>query len=124
MFVYRGECRLCETGIATDIEDDCDMQLHTGDIVMLYSVTSDLGVVHMVGLTVIVANHYDNIQGLEPKRNDEKEGFFVMGIKGAGVKEKMEKYPETAWRVHLLKTFGDVIDGEGWKEYGFNYKNG
>ena len=27
------------------------------------------------------------------------------------------------WRVEIVKKYTDVIDGEHWKEFGFNYKD-
>jgi len=123
MFVYSGKCRFCEIGIKTTLKDDCDNILRTGDIVMSYSVTEDFGAVSFDGLTVVVADHFENIVGREPIEKADKGEPFIMGIKSSKIDKKIEKYPNEVWRVKRLKKYEDVIDGEHWTAFGFNYKS-
>lgn len=121
MYIYSGSCRLCETGILTTLQDDLKNYLYTGDIVMAYTVTEE-DVADFDTLTVVVADHYENVLGKDPVRNDTKEGYFVMGIKNVDLLEPIKKYPNHVWRVKRLKSYKDVVHGEHWKEYGFCYR--
>lgn len=125
MFIYSGKCRLCEVGLTTDLKDDLGNKLRTGDIVMSYTVAKDTGFRSVYGITVVVANHYDNIAGVPPTERIEenKSEPFVMGIKACDIQEPLEDYPTTVWRVHRVKEYEDIIDGEKWSDFGFNYRS-
>jgi hypothetical protein len=117
MYLYSGKCRQCKTGIPTALTDINDKPLFTGDIVMLLlkpSWYTENEPYCPEGLTTITANHYttysdgshvENTQDLEP---------FVMGIKSEQLGGK--------WHVLKVKSYQDVVDGEHWPEFGFNYK--
>jgi hypothetical protein len=123
MYIYSGECRLCEVGLKTNLIDDVGNALYTGDIVVAYTITKDTGIVGFYNLTAVVANHYDNFCGLPPVEciDANKSDAFVMGIKNSDIREPLEDYPDTVWRVKKLKSYTDVIEGEHWKEWGFHY---
>ena len=123
MFVYSGEYRFCKVGIETTLIDDSNNVLRTGDIVMSYTVSEDLGVVYFDGLTVVVSDDFINIFGKIPEKKVIKSNPFIMGIKNSKIDEPMKKYPSEVWRVRRLKKYEDVIDGEHWKDFGFRYSN-
>jgi len=125
MFIYSGDVLFCECGLPTDLKDDYENKLRTGDIVMSYTVTEDRGVASFNGLTAIVAEHYQCYQGQTPTelKNEEKGDPFVMGIKSCAINESIKKYPDGVWRVRRLKRYEDVVDGENWQDFGFNYRS-
>ena len=53
MYVYSGNCRLCECGKPTGIKDDTNRELKTGDIVMSYTVDS-FGVSNLLFGSVVI----------------------------------------------------------------------
>ena len=116
LYIYSGECRFCEVGLPTQIKDDCENMLRTGDIVMSYT-TSELGIDYFDGLTVVVADHFENYQGQEPQEMEDKGKPFVMGIKSVSLTDDV-------WRVRRLKGYEDVINGEHWKDFGFSFRGG
>ena len=117
MYIYSGNCRLCDTGTKVGLKDWCGEELHTGDIVVLYHNDAQAG-----GLTVVVSDQYTtfsdyresatykHVENLSPSP-------FIMGIKDAQLDE------EGAWKCIKVKGFESVIDGEHWPDYGFNYKS-
>ena len=112
MFVYSGNCRLCDVGRSTPIFDASGHRLFTGDIVLVFTkeYTPE-------SLTVIVSDQY---QSYSDGTHVAKEGdlsFFAMGIKSVTLGEDGE------WNVLRVKEQADVIPGERWKAYGFNYRN-
>jgi len=123
MFINSGKCRLCKTGLPTELIDDVGKELKTGDIVILYTMSKDTGIVEFASITAVVANHYDNIQGLDPIEciEENKGKAFIMGIASVDIRDTEENYPVTVWRVKKLKSHTDVVDGEHWPEFGFNY---
>lgn len=122
IYIYSGNCRFCKCGILTEIKDDSDNYLYTGDIVYAYTVTEDFGAVNLSGLTVIVADHFDNYVGQMPVFKKDIGEPFVMGIKTCNTDDTLKKYPSEVWRVRKVKSFKDVIKGEHWKDFGFNFK--
>lgn len=99
MLIYSGYCCMGETGIPTPHFDITGAQLYTGDIVVIYTEN------YMVdGLTVMV---------------QDEDGFFAMGIKSV-----MTTGPEDGekWMVRRVKRHSEVVDGEHWSAYGFNYQ--
>jgi hypothetical protein len=123
MFIYSGNCRLCKTGLPSNLIDDAGIELKTGDIVIIYTIAKNTGVVGLHGLSVVVANHYDNFQGLQPVEciEENKSDVFVMGVKTCDIQEPEDNYPKEVWRVRRVKLWSDVIDGEKWVDFGFNY---
>jgi len=125
MFIYSGNCRFCETGLFAGLKDDANRELYTGDIVIIYTVSENLGISNFNGLTIVVADHYKNVSGKEPeyKKDKDKRPPFVMGIADCDIQKSITdiNYPDTVWRAHRVKSYKDVIDGEKWKDYGFRY---
>ncbi|MDQ0068308.1 hypothetical protein J2W34_000082 [Variovorax boronicumulans] len=97
-----------EVGVEIGKKDSFGKVLHTGDIVMLAH-GDYLG-------TDLESWTYDNLLSVivtEPETGVP----FVMGIKDCGF-----EHPE--WRIQIVKKFGDVVDGERWPDWGFNYRSG
>ena len=117
--VHSGECCLCDVGIPTGFQDQGGKPLHTGDIVLVYHVQhpgtdneywADTG-----NLSAVVSDQYQSFSGGNVQVNNRNPEPFVMGIKSAGFND-----PE--WAIVRLKAFSDVVDGEHWTAYGFNYR--
>lgn len=104
--VYSGSCRLCQCGELTDLIDSKDEKLYTGDIVIVYQ---DGYIVNH--LSVVVRNQYPSYSDGSFKLIDKK-GYFIMGIKDTF----------DSWLVIKVKNYRDVINGEHWAAFGFNYR--
>lgn len=117
--VFSGECCKCDVGLTVNGKDYDGKQLHTGDIVMIshgdYIGTDIEAWTEVTGLTVIVSDQYINYTGGVVVPNPDNEGPYVMGLKSCG-------FASPEWRVRIVKKYNDVIDGERWPEYGFNYR--
>jgi hypothetical protein len=116
VYVYSGECRLCTVGIPTGLSDVLGRLLHTGDIVLTYKEGED-GVEFFGDLTVVVCNQYNSYTDGTHVLLDGPMEFFAMGIRVVPINDT------GSWKVRKVKSFEDVIDGEHWKAYGFNYRN-
>lgn len=119
--VFSGKSCLCDVGIEWNGYDRWGnkLQLHTGDIVLLWNVfhaDTDFEEHIFQGMTAVVANQYISYTDGEVVVNKEPPQVFVMGIKGVDLSTE-------DWRVEIVKKYTDVIDGEHWKEFGFNYKD-
>ena len=105
--MFSGDFEFGEIGIDTGAKDASGNPLATGDIVMLghrcYVGTDAETLTYDALLTVVVANPEDG----KP---------FVMGIKDCG-------FTSPEWQIQLVKKFSDVVDGEHWAAYGFNYRS-
>jgi hypothetical protein len=116
--VFSGKCCLCDIGIDVNAKDVRGDQLHTGDIVLVYHGqyvgTDDEYWYPCGGLTAVVSDQYQSFSDGTIKETGDNEPF-VMGIKGCGFND-----PE--WQIHLVKKYTDVVDGEHWRAYGFNYR--
>lgn len=100
MKVYSGDVCLCETGLETKLKCDMERPLKTGDIVIIGKAGSYIADT----LSVVVQEDGED---------------FCMGIRNICVSD-----PEKlgGWWVTKVKDHSDVIDGEHWKAYGFNYR--
>ena len=113
MFVYSGNCRLCECGLKTNLKTSIKEEpLRTGDIVVIFTVDEN-GVLSYFSdsLTVVVSNQYQTYSTGEHKRLKEypdsiADDAYVMGIKDVVIGDK--------WQVDRVKKYEDVIDGERW----------
>jgi hypothetical protein len=115
--IYSGECCLCDVGIPVGFNDYTGMPLHTGDIVLIYYVNypdTDMESWDDSGMTAVVSNQYQSLSDGSIKANNDVKPF-VMGIKDCG-------FDSPEWRIKILKSHEDVISGENWKSYGFNYR--
>lgn len=102
--VFSGEVKMAECGELTPYFDMAGKQLRTGDIVVTFT---ELYVPDE--LTVVVKNQGNSWEAEFPD-------FYVMGIASVPLNEDGE------WKVRKLKDHSDVIEGESWTAYGFNYK--
>ena len=102
--VFSGDCDKGAIGISIGKKDIGGQFLSTGDIVMFshgaYVGTNAEQWTANPCLSVIMA---------------DENGPFVMGLKTCGF-----DHPE--WRITLVKKFSDVIEGERWPAWGFNYR--
>jgi hypothetical protein len=109
MRVYSGKCLIGRCGIATKMNDVDGNKLYVGDIVALMN---DDG---FHGLTVVVedgiTSYSDGSYFIDKSHGDE----FVMGIKSVNLNE------DSWWYVSKVKSHSDVVDGENWPNFGFNY---
>ena len=117
MYVYSGKCRQGECGKNTSLKDVNGDSLFVGDIVITSTIDGN-GICSNNELTVVVSDKYTTYSNGIHKSKENDIIYFVMGIKNVDFmgKDKEE------WIVKKVKSFSDVIDGEHWREYGFNYK--
>lgn len=112
MFVYSGDCRLGTVGDVTPFSDMFGNALFVGDIVI--TLTDN----HMTGqLTAVVSDEFTSYSNGTHKIKEGPVEPFVMGIKSVDLAT-----PGT-WSVMKLKDHSDVISGEHWQAYGFNFRN-
>ncbi len=109
MNVYSGECEHGLCGTKTDLVDNKGDALRVGDIVMLSYQASELSSWHH-GLSVVVEGR-PNLTGNAPIPD-----AFVMGICSVNINTN------TRWVVTRVKKWEEVLDGENWSAYGFNYR--
>jgi hypothetical protein len=121
MYIYSGKCRLGKVGEPTNLTTTSESPLCVGDIVIT-STIDEFGICSNNGLTAVVSDKYTTFQtGKDEHRHDEKQGeteYFIMGIKGVDYMDK--DYDK--WHVALVKSHKEVIPGEHWDGFGFNYK--
>ena len=115
LFIYSGECKLGTVGEPTDLIDLSNTPLFVGDIVIV-SVINASGICYNNGLSVVISAEENNKLISE---EDHSQGHFVMGIASIDFMGK----DASEWAVKKVKNHADVIDGEHWKDYGFNYKS-
>lgn len=115
----------CIKGICGEAVGFCDMAgepLHVGDIVQTFVVKERKGDgcewLDMMGdkLTVVVSDEWSTYSDGRHLRNKDGRGYFVMGIASVPMDDPGH------WRVRLVKSHRDVIEGERWPAYGFNYR--
>lgn len=120
MRVFSGSCCFCDVGRPTGEKDIHGRELFTGDIVQLwhgnYIGTDFEEWMPSDGLTAIVANQYQSYTDGSIVLIDKDAPAFTMGIKDCGVSND-------EWHVSLVKSHTEIIAGERFKAYGFNYKN-
>lgn len=105
--VYSGDVHMGNCGEETSLVDLVGNTLRVGDIVMIFT----------------THNHPDTGECIEhmPQHPTavvrDADGCFVMGIKDASMGDEPPR-----WRVTRIKRYEDVVIGERWPEYGFNYR--
>ncbi|MDY6857334.1 MAG: hypothetical protein SWO11_22050 [Thermodesulfobacteriota bacterium] len=119
MKIYSGSCCLCDVGLPANQKDIHGNDLFSGDIVMLWH-GSYLGTdieewLPSDGLTAIVGNQYQSYSNGTVKLLTNKPSLFTMGISDCGIQND-------EWKVSLVKSHKDIIPGERFIAYGFNYK--
>jgi hypothetical protein len=122
--IFSGECLIGKCGDKTDLFDYQQKELHIGDIVIVSYVEYNLGR-HSSYLSVIVNDKYTTYIDGEIKENKIFKNF-VMGIAMITKKDLSRENSEgeltEGWLITKVKDYSDVIDGERWNNYGFNYK--
>lgn len=116
MYVYSGNCREGDVGTPTPLKDVRGEQLYVGDIVVVASVDS-FGVSFFYGLSVVVSTKWTSYNNGLHEINDKPEEFFIMGIKDVNFMKE-----DSGWYIRKVKSYKDVIDGEHWSDFGFNYR--
>lgn len=119
MRIYSGTSCFCDVGIETGETDMHGESLFTGDIVQLWH-GNYIGAeceewLPSSGITAIVANQYTSYSDGTIKLNEGENKPFTMGIARCGVQNH-------EWKVSLVKSHKDIIPGERFPSYGFNYK--
>jgi hypothetical protein len=118
--VFSGDSCFCDVGMYTGYITSYghEVELHTGDIVLVwhgdYLGTDVETWTPLDHLTIVVANQYQSFTDGSITTLPDSEPF-VMGIRDCG-------FADPAWKVQLLKSHKDVIEGEHWKSFGFSYK--
>lgn len=116
MFVYSGKCKMCEVGLDSDLIDVHERKLKTGDVVIVYKeIQTSTVEKNCVGIGVIAANHFKNVSGEKPSKRDNTNKIrpYVMGFSSGG----------TPWKIRLVKSYSDIVDGEKWSDYGFHFSS-
>ena len=116
--IYSGECCMCDIGVPVGAKDFNDRDLHTGDIVIIYQesyIGTEFESWIQHGMTAVVSDQYKSFSDGSIKEKQGKPVPYVMGIYGCG-------FDDSEWQIHIIKKYTDVIDGEHWKEFEFNYK--
>lgn len=119
--VFSGKCLMALCGTDTGFKDMRGQPLLTGDIVCIFTVREyaqdgeTWAEMYPNGLTAVVSDEWTSYSDGTHQRKDGSPEFFVMGIKnvpldGPGV-----------WRVMKVKGHEDVVSGEHWRSFGFNY---
>lgn len=119
MKIFSGSCCICDVGIPTGEVDINGNDLYTGDIVQLWH-GNFLGTdveewLPSSGVTAIVADQYQSYSNGKIELLDESPKPFTMGIKQHGVQSG-------EWKLTLIKSHKDIISGERYISFGFNYK--
>jgi hypothetical protein len=103
LHVFSGKVDMGVVGESTEFKCHDGHALHIGDIVQVWYgnwIDSDLEEWTCAApLSVVVK---------------DSDGPFVMGIKDCGF-----AHPE--WRIRIVKSHRDIVDGEHWPAWGFNY---
>jgi hypothetical protein len=116
MYVYSGNCRVGDVGTPTPLRDVRDEQLYVGDIVSL-ATRDSFEICYFYGLSVVVSTKWTSYSDGTHKINDTPEKFFIMGIKDVDFMKE-----DSGWHIRKVKSYKDVIDGEYWSDFGFNYR--
>ena len=119
MRIYSGSCCMCDIGRPTGQMDMHDNELFSGDIVQLWHgnyVGTDLEEwLPSSGLTAIVGNQYQSFLNGTVELLNAHPDLFTMGIADCGVQNE-------EWKVSLVKSHTDIIEGERFASFGLNYK--
>lgn len=86
---------------------------------MITSIIDEVGIRSNSGLSVVVSDMYESYADGTHSVVNQPGVCFVMGIRNI---DFMGEDSEN-WMVKKVKSHKDVIDGEHWTAYGFNYKD-
>ena len=119
MRLYGGSCCICDVGMPTGEKDMHGKELFSGDIVQLWHgnyIGEDIEEwLPSSGLTAIVGNQYQSYSDGTIKTLTDTPDLFTMGIAKCGIQNE-------EWRVSLVKSHRDIIPGERFESFGFNYR--
>lgn len=111
MFVYSGNYRIATCGQLTGIKDVAGNTLRTGDIVILWHKDRD-----SPSLSVVCSSQW--VSFTNGTHTEERfYEHYVMGIKSVDLSSSTE------WYVKRVKLCSEVLAGEKWESFGFNYSN-
>lgn len=121
MRIYSGRCCLCDVGIPTRERGRNGNELYSGDVVQLWH-GSWIGTeseqwLPSSGLTAIVGNQYQSYTGGRIELITDTPELFTMGIASVGIQGE-------EWKVTLVKSHKDIVDGERILSFGLNWKEG
>lgn len=125
--IFSGNYLLGICGTETELYDYKNEKLFIGDIVLVQYNEYNLGS-HSAYMSVIVGDKYETYTDSTIIEKDMSNDF-VMGIKESSVTKKDLAHENeegelmSGWVIEKIKSYEDVIDGEHWKDFGFNYKN-
>lgn len=119
MYIYSRKCRQGDCGEKTPLKDSMGKPLFVGDIVILSSIKDNNEITLTNYLTAIVSDKYTSYSNGEHKTKEDDVEYYVMGIRDVGYVDNDNK----DWRVDKLKSYDEIVEGEHWKSYGFNYSN-
>ena len=119
MKIYSGSCCFCDVGIPTGETDIHGDELFSGDIVLLWH-GNYIGEeceewMPSGGLTAIVGRQYTSRWDGTIEENPGPLRLFTMGIADCGVQNE-------EWKVSLVKSHRDIVPGERFIDFGFNYR--
>lgn len=118
--ILSGECIIGVLGQKTNLIDILGNNLFVGDIVIFYD--NDYS---SQGISVVVNHKYKNsTDGINNYVEvEDEDDFFIMGLKSIDFTNN-EKYDDDntwKWAIKRVKSYKEVIHGEHWKDFGFNY---
>lgn len=105
--LYSGECHMGDCGDRAHFNDWRGKPLHVGDIVMVFTVRQS-------------GNDFDYLPNYPTAIVQDDDGIWVMGLKGISLRDP--DFDGNRWRVMKIKGYEEVISGERWEAYGFNYR--
>lgn len=119
LYILSGKCYKGLVGKPTGQKAFCGTELCVGDIVLLWRghyIDTDIENWTQAGMTAIVEDRYTTYSDGSVVINTEPQyDFYCMGIASCG-------FDDPEWRIEIIKSHEDVIEGEHWRQYGFNYR--
>jgi len=123
--IFSGKCLKGVCGEITDLYDYKNNHLYIGDIVLVQYNEYGLGF-HSAYMSVIVNNKFETFSDGSIIENKDYYSF-VMGIANVTKKELAYENEEgeltSGWVIEKIKSYKDVVNGEHWKDFGFNYRD-
>lgn len=120
MKIYSGDCCMCDVGIPTKEKDMHGNELYSGDIVQLWHGNFlDTEIEEWLpssGITAIVGKQYQSFTDGTVELIADTPKLFTMGISTCGVQNH-------EWKVALIKSHEDIIMGERFASFGFNFRD-
>lgn len=115
--ILSGKHRMGTIGQKTDMVDGFNKPLYVGDIVI--SVHTDYGYKNPQSLTVIVSDEWTSYSDGTHESKKRNVSYFAMGIKDSDIISYDSE--EDGWTLVKVKSYKDVVSGEKWKDFEFNF---